>query len=83
MLFIVGNFQEFLDRSQTMLLSMVFFLGLLCTATGVFYIVSLVIWTIRRKHLLFFRFVYGILATAIGTACALGIGILQAIVTAT
>lgn len=83
LLFVLGNLQGFLDRSLSMLLSMVFFLGLLCTATGVFYLVSLVVWTVRRRHLLVFRFLFGLISTGIGAASALGIGILQALIQAT
>ncbi len=79
-LFVMGNYQEFLDRSQSMLLQMVFFLSLLCVSTGVFYLGSLIAWMIRRRHILILRVVYGLVSTAIGGAGALGIGILQAVV---
>ena len=79
-LFIMGNYQEFLDRSQSMLLSMVFLLGLLCVSTGLFYVVSLTAWMIRRRHALILRLLYGLLATAVGGAASAGIGILQAVV---
>jgi len=79
-LFVMGNYQEFMDRSQTLLLQMVFFLGLLCVSTGLFYLGSLIAWMIHRRHLLVWRIIYGLVATAIGGASTLGIGILQAVV---
>lgn len=79
-LFVMGNYQEFLDSSQRMLIYGVFFVGLLCVSTGVFYVVSLVIWMFRRGHLLLFRLIYGVAATAVGGASALGIGLLQAVI---
>ena len=79
-LFVMGNYQEFMDRSQTMLLQMVFFLGLLCVSTGVFYLGTLIAWMVRRRHFLVLRLIYGLVAAAIGGIGALGIGILQAVV---
>jgi hypothetical protein len=79
-LFVLGNYQEFMDRSQTMLLQLVFFLSLLCVSTGLFYLVSLIVWMIQRRHLLVLRVIYGFVATAIGAAGALGVGLLQAAV---
>ena len=79
-LFVLGNYQEFLDRSQTMLLQLVFFLSLLCVSTGLFYLGSLIAWMVRRRHFLILRVIYGLVATAVGGAGALGIGVLQAVV---
>jgi len=79
-LFVMGNYQEFMDRSQSMLLQMVFFLGLLCVSTGLFYLGALIAWMIRRRHFLILRVIYGLVATAVGGAGALGIGMLQAVV---
>ena len=79
-LFVMGNYQEFMDRSQNMLLQMVFFLGLLCVSTGLFYLGSLIIWMIRRRRILILRVIYALVAIAIGGAGTLGIGMLQAVV---
>lgn len=79
-LFVMGNYQEFMDRSQNLLLQMLFFLGLLCVSTGLFYLASLIVWMVRRRHILVFRLIYGLVATAVGGASALGTGILQAVV---
>lgn len=79
----MGNYQEFLDQSQTLLLQVVFFLSLLCAGTGAFYLVSLTAWMIQRRHFLILRVLYGVVATAIGGAGALGIGALQAVVQST
>jgi len=79
-LFVMGNYQEFMDRSQNMLLQMVFFLGLLCVSTGLFYLGSLIVWMVRRRHILVFRVIYALVAIAIGGAGTLGMGMLQAVV---
>lgn len=76
----MGNYQEFMDRSQNMLLQMVFFFGLLCVSTGLFYLGSLIVWMIRRRHILILRVIYALVTIAIGGAGTLGIGMLQAVV---
>lgn len=81
-LFALGNYQEFLDGSQSMLLILVSFLSLLAVATGLSYVGSLIIWMIRRRRTLILRLLYGIVATAICAAFAVGIGLLQSAVRA-
>ena len=53
-------------------------LSLLCVASGVCYVIGLLIWMIRRRHLTFLRFLYGFVAVAIGLVGAIGTGLLQA-----
>ena len=82
-LFVMGNYQEFMDQSQRLLLQLVFLLSLLCAATGLFYLVSLIIWMARRRHILALRVLYGMVATTVGAAGTLGIGVLQALMRST
>lgn len=81
-LFIMGNYQEFLDSSQVLLLQVLFFSGLLTLSTGLFYVVSLVTWMISRRRLVIVRLLYGLLSAAVGAGAALAIGVLQAVVRA-
>lgn len=81
-LFIMGNYQEFLDSSQAMLLQLLFLSGLLSLSSGLFYIVSLVTWMISRRRIVMIRFLYGLVSAAVGAAAALAIGVLQAVVRA-
>ena len=79
-LFVLGNFQEFLDESQLLLLQAASVLSMLCIASGVSYAVALVIWMIRRRHLMLLRLIYGILATVVASAAAVAGGALEALV---
>lgn len=79
-LFVLGNFQEFQDRSQLMLLGMASVLSMLCIASGVSYAVALVIWMVRRRHLMMLRLLYGLFATVVAGALAVAGGALEALV---
>lgn len=79
-LFVLGNFQEFLDSSQELLLVALSTLSTLCVASGICYVVALVIWMIRRRHVMAFRLLYGLLATTVGGAVAVLGGALEALV---
>jgi hypothetical protein len=79
-LFVMGNYQGFTDGSQRVLLQIAFVLALLCSATGLFYVVSLVVWMVQRRHALVLRLLYGLVASAAGAAAALSMGLLQAVV---
>ena len=79
-LFILGNFQGFLDSSQLMLLSLLSVLSVLCVASGITYLVALIIWMARRHHLMLLRIFYALLATLVGGALAVAGGALEALV---
>ena len=81
-LFVLGNYQEFLEASLGLLLMLTSFLSLLAVATGLSYIASLVVWMIRRRRTLLIRLIYGVFATAVCGAVAVGIGVLQSAVRA-
>jgi uncharacterized membrane protein len=76
----LGNFQEFLDSSQLMLLGLLSLASMLGVASGICYIVALVIWMIRRHRLMILRFAYGVVATTIAGAFAVAGGALDAFV---
>ncbi len=79
-LFVLGNFQEFLDQSQLMLLSIVSVLSVLCVASGLCYVIALSIWMVRRRRSMLLRLFYGLIATLMGGAAAAVAGALEAIV---
>ena len=70
-LFVLGNFQEFLDESQLLLLQLLSACGILCAASGIWYIVSLSIWMIRRGHLMLLRAFVALVSTTTGVAAVL------------
>ncbi len=76
-LYLLGNYQEFLDDTQTLLLRILRIVGLLCALTGGYYTVTLLMWMVRRHRLLLFRFIYGLLATSIGLALSLSVTFLS------
>lgn len=79
-LFVLGNFQEFLDSSQLMLLRMMSLASMLCIASGLSYVATLVIWMIRRHHLMVLRLLYGLAATVIAAVVTVAGGALDAFV---
>ncbi len=79
-LFVLGNFQEFLDQSQLMLLSIVSILSVLCVASGLCYVFALIIWMVRRRRSMILRLLYGLLATLTGAIAAAVAGALETIV---
>lgn len=76
-LYLLGNYQEFLDDTQTLLLGILRVAGLLCALTGAYYTVTLILWMIRRHRFLPFRFLYALLATSVGLALSLAVTFLS------
>lgn len=79
-LFVLGNYQEFLDSSQVMLLGIVSTLAMLSVASGICYFVALVIWMIRRRHLMIGRVIYALLATSMAASIVVAGGALEAVI---
>jgi hypothetical protein len=79
-LFVLGNFQEFQDTSQVLLLRMLSVMSMLCIASGLCYVVALMIWMIRRRHVMVLRVLYGLIATAVGLIVSVAGGALEAFV---
>jgi hypothetical protein len=78
-LFVLGNYQEFLDSSQLLLLRVLSTSSMLCIASGVCYVVTLVIWMFRRGHFMVFRLLYGMVASVAGIVAAFIAGVLETI----
>lgn len=78
-LFVMGNYQEFLDSSQLLLLQLLSIAGVLCAASGVWYVVSLSIWMIRRRRLMPLRFFGSLITTTMGALGMIVAGALQAL----
>jgi hypothetical protein len=78
-LFVLGNFQEFLDTSQLLLLQFLSAGGVLCAASGVWYLFSITIWMIRRRHLMLLRLVLTVISTSIGAGAVVVATALQAL----
>ena len=71
-LYFLGNYQEFLDSSQTLLLDLLKRTSLICALTSGYYLIGLIIWMIRRRHLTPFRLLFGIVALGISIFFSLG-----------
>ncbi len=78
-LFVLGNFQEFLDTSQMLLLRVLSASSMLCIASGLCYVVTLVIWMFQRRHFMVFRLFYGMAATVTGVVATILAGVLETI----
>lgn len=78
-LFVMGNYQEFLDSSQLLLLQLLSIAGVLCAASGAWYIASLAIWMIRRRRLMLLRFVAALVTSTGGALGLVVAGALQAL----
>jgi hypothetical protein len=64
--FLMGNYQEFQDTTQFLLLGILRVIAVLCSLTSAYYVVTLSVWSITRRHLLPFRFAYALLAVVLG-----------------
>lgn len=78
-LYLMGNMQNFLDRSQHMLLELLEYLALLCAFSTLYYLVMLTIWMIRRRFFVLPRLVYSVCAIVLGGALAFGSSFLSAL----
>ena len=78
-LFVAGNYQEFLDASQILLLQILSVMGVLCGASGLWYAGGLVIWMVRRRKPMLVRLFASMLSSLIGAAGVLLAGAFQAV----
>lgn len=76
-LYLLGNYQEFLDDTLNLLLGILRLAGLLCALTGAYYTVTLLLWMIRRHRFLLFRFIYALAATSTGLVLSLSVTFLS------
>lgn len=71
-LFFLGNYQEFLDSSQNMLLVILRVTSLASAVVGFYYLIALVIWMAIRKHPLILRTLFSLLVVGVSVLLALG-----------
>lgn len=78
-MYLLGNFQEFLDSTQTMLLTAVRLVSFLSGISSLYYAVSLVISMVYRKKTYFLRIVLSVLGSLASFALAAGASFLLAL----
>lgn len=78
-MYLLGNFQEFLDSTQTMLLTAVRIVSFLSGISGLYYAVSLVISMVYRKKTRFLRLALSVLGSLVSFALAAGSSFLLAL----
>ncbi len=71
-LFLLGNYQEFLDSSQNMLLGVLRTASLASALVGIYYFVALVVWMLRRRHSLPLRVVFSVVVVGLRLVLAFG-----------
>lgn len=57
-LYLLGNAQEFLDETQRLLLGLLGWTSLLSALSGLYYLVTLILWMVSRRRFLPVRFIY-------------------------
>lgn len=75
-LYVIGNYQGFLDATQRLLLILVQAAGGVCSVTSLYYTMLVALWSIRRHHLLLGRLVFGVVGALIGLTFWLSVEIL-------
>ena len=79
-LFVLGNYQEFMDTSLILLVRLLSILSILCVASGLSYLATLIVWMIRRRHFMALRLTYGFFATVLASLTAVIAGALETMV---
>ncbi len=74
-LFFLGNDQEFLDSSQTMLLDVLRLVSLLCALVALYYTIGLIVWMIRRGRFLLGRTLLGAVSILLGFGLSIGVNL--------
>ncbi len=78
-LYMLGNFQKFMDSTLLMLMSILQIGGILCALTGGYYLFFLVIWMVRRRKFLIFRSFYSLFSVVSGLSITIGINFITVI----
>lgn len=65
-LYVIGSYQDFLDSTQRLLLTLLKAAGGVCSVAGLYYTVLAAIWSVRRHHLLLGRLIFGTIAALLG-----------------
>ena len=66
--FVMGNYQEFQDETQFLLLEILRVAGVLCALSSLYYGGALLAWIVTRRHFLPGRLLYALTAVAVGAA---------------
>ncbi|WP_455382112.1 hypothetical protein [Salinispira pacifica] len=75
-LFLLGNYQEFLDSTQRFVLAVLRVVSLLCALVGLYYTVGLIVWMARRGRFMLGRTILGAAALIFGAGLSLGVNLL-------
>ncbi|MFP4510081.1 MAG: hypothetical protein ACLFNQ_08110 [Spirochaetaceae bacterium] len=78
-LYIIGNYQNFLDRSQFMLLRVLRTGSLLSVLVTSYYLLVLTIWMYRRRFLILPRILYAIASIALLSMVFFGVSFLESV----
>ncbi|MFP4377556.1 MAG: hypothetical protein ACLFP4_10975 [Spirochaetales bacterium] len=77
--FVLGNYQEFLLDSQLLLLQLMSAAGILGVGSGLWYVSTLIIWMIRRRHPMLLRLLLGLFSTTLSLAIVVLASTLQVV----
>ncbi len=77
LLYILGNFQSFLEETQLRILLIVQITGIIGFVVSLYYLVFLIVWIIRRRRVPMSRVAFSLLALLINVALAGGSLLIQ------
>lgn len=77
LMYLLGNFQSFLENTQLLILNIVQISGIIGLVVSVYYLIFLVYWIIRRKRVPLSRLIYSLLAIVFNLALAGGSLLIQ------
>jgi glucan phosphoethanolaminetransferase (alkaline phosphatase superfamily) len=75
--YILGNFQSFLESTQLRILSLVQITGIIGLVVSLYYLVFLISWIIRRRRIPVARLIYALFALTLHLALAIGSLLIQ------
>lgn len=78
-LYIIGNYQNFLDRSQFMLLWVLRTGSLLSVLVTSYYLLVLIVWMYRRRFLVLPRILYAVASIVLLTMVLFGVSFLESV----
>ncbi len=67
-LYIIGSYQDFLDSTQRLLLTLLKSAGGVCSIASLYYTVLAAVWSFRRHHLLLGRLFFGAATALFGAS---------------
>jgi hypothetical protein len=78
-LYIIGNYQNFLDRSQFMLLRVLRTGSLISVLVTAYYLLVLIVWMYRRRLLVLPRILYAVASIVLLTMVLFGVSFLESV----